>query len=325
MQFPPSNLLDNQKMIFDAIEEMRNGKRLYDQGLTTFMNLTGGGSLKSVETKVQKLARSVPAVTASDEDVATRIVDAIRGKGMAANGLTRLLHIDGKRTRRVLDGLKNRGEIQQVGSGNTAVWVLVEPQPAERTLKARKATANRTVTRTTKTSSKKQDFGQLAPICKKIVETIQSDAWVTTATLVRTLRSDPHHIRDGIKLLEAAGLLSRVTKRHNPAHKQKNQPHVYLRVASDVHVDATTARVPHSRVRYEDCADEVLTGIRDCDGWASTAVLEKKLKISNEPLRRILQRLLKDKRVYIVNKTNNPAHADMPKAYGRTRPYWVEA
>lgn len=61
--------------------------------------------------------------------------------------------------------------------------------------------------------------------------------------------------------------------------------------------------------------------IKSADGWATLGMIQKAIKLSKKPCKRVLAAMQKDGLVKIVEKAHNPSHADK-RAHNSTFAYW---
>lgn len=212
MELKTTELTGQQKLIFEAVAKMHEGKKLYEQGELEFLNLTGdrkGGKTIAHRTLRADSFNYETRTTDQLMDQAEAIVK--QSGGISTTNLRAKLNVGVREIPRVTEDLVKQERIEYVDNGgNRKFWRIKGSKlvPARQTRKTKSGVRHK--------STMKIDTPELET---KVVSFLRSHTWISKYKLVDHLKLSWPVVSRLLKHLLKKKIIKAEWKNHNPAHK----------------------------------------------------------------------------------------------------------
>jgi hypothetical protein len=309
---------------FEAVVKIAEGQRLVDEGKFELAQLDGK---KSGDKRQSASGDGGIDVTAAvrklgEKPYSAKIFKEFLEDGpLSSSDLAARAGCKAETARRIMTETDG---VHRIGTGAGVRWEL-DSKPSKTRIVRKATIANKTSRKSpSKNKTSPGDFGIEAPRCKMVLEAVQKNPWLNTSRIAKEVLGNHATAVEICDLLEKAGMIWKVEKANNPAHKGHGYDRTltYWEADPKAKIEVVNMHVPRAIVRdVEAYFPAIEAAIRAGDGWTNKLHLKAHTGISEGPLDRILDAMKKQKRVKTVTKKHNPKHV-LPKNYEKAHEYW---
>jgi predicted HTH transcriptional regulator len=193
------SLTGKQRLVFEACKKISDGERMQREGIMELSNLVPEG--KTIANRILRESHHPFAKSSkSDPSLIADILNLIdSGERVTASLVRKRLHITDRHIQRLR--AKFTGIVDEKASpgGGARVWSRAKAIPKK---------------------SKPNNFIDSKQIADKILMFLKSNEWVTHHKLVSKLGVTWYPMKRAVEYLVAEGLVRKVQKTGNPAHKK---------------------------------------------------------------------------------------------------------